>query len=307
MYDDHRQMQFEKYNRARTTLIDKPGYLLKLEEYFATFIKGLLETNLREIVSDYNEASYLYPFWQNYPPDERGREPRGDQVPWIEVGEHAIGDKLARLLSEQFRVRDVGLPAGSDKRFVLSGGDIEILTDGFTDSIWLFVDIKSVGPRDDSDHTVLSHNQVSGNGLWTDLNAGVMNTIITARGKNTHHAFYCSIPPVYVLSDGTVAPVVIMALKPVYRMLNRTASADATKKGKIVSSGQPLSRITVVVVPNGLLLMENPGYLNMNEYTNLFFPGKDDEKKNPRKKRSRIQFKLLRQIADWRVSDVSTE
>lgn len=294
MYNKHRKNQFSAYQDTRKQLIDNPTILIELEKFFADKIEQLIVNNLSEIRKDYNEASFLFPFWQNYPPDDRGRKPRGDQYPWIEVGEHAVGDKLPRLLQKEFEVRDVGLPTGPDKRFILSNDKIYELTNGMTKAAWLFLDIKSVGPRDDFEHTVMSHNQISGDGLWEKVDLGVKNSIMTATGKHDSHKFHCSIPPFYVLSDGVIAPVVLIALKPVYKMLSREEKND--------DGGQPLGRITVVTIPNGLLLEENPAYLK--KYPGLFFPGKDDKSKNPLKVRSRVSFDLLRKIADWRVRDI---
>lgn len=274
--------------------IEHPKILISLEKYFANSIKQLLERNIKDIESDFNEASYLYPFWQNYPPDARGRKPKGDQIPWIEVGEHAIGDKLPRLLQDKFIVRDIGIPAGPDKRFVLKNKDILAITNGLTSSAWLFADIKSVGPRDDFEHTVMSHNQVSGDGIWKSSKEGVKNSVMLAKGKQSEHNFFCSIPPLYILSDEIITPVILVAIKPVYKMLSL--------EGEGVASGQPLKKIVVVSIPNGLLLEENPAYLK--KFPELFFPGKDDKDKNPLKVRSRISFSILKEIDEWRVQEI---
>jgi hypothetical protein len=256
---------------------------------------SLVQSNLAEIKNDYNEASYLYPFWENYPPEDRGRQPIMDQYPWLEVGEHAIGAKLPRLLVNSFDVRDTGIPTGADQRFVISSKNILEATQGFTNSAWLFIDIKSVGPRDDQDHTVMSHNQVSGDGTWENSQAGVRNSILQAIGARASHDFHASIPPIYVLSDGTIAPVVIIALKPVYQMLQANHS-------NIRNNGQPLERIDVACIPNGLLLTQNPNYLNT--YRGILFPGKDDKSKDPRKLRVRVSFSLLKKIHPWRVESI---
>ena len=273
------------------SLCPSPKSLIELEHFFTKKLKNLLLQNWREIQEDYDEASYLYPFWQNYPPDERGRQPVGDQFPWIEVGEHAVGAKLSRFLANDFVVRDTGLPTGADQRFVLRSREISKITKDYTDSVWLFTDIKSVGPRDNFEHTVMSHNQVSGDGIWKKPQEGVRNTILTAVGNRASHKFYCSMPPAYVLSTGAVAPVVNIAIKPVYSM------PALLNEGK---RGQPLCSITLVAIPNGILLIDNPGYLKT--YPQLLFPGKDDKEKNPLKTRARVSFALLRQIANWRVT-----
>ena len=64
--------------------------------------------------------------------------------------------------------------------------------------------------------------------------------------------------------------------------------------------GQPLGRVSVVCIPNGLLLTIKPGYLN--QFPNLLFPGKDDKSKNVKKLRARISFELLEEIHPWRVA-----
>ena len=296
MFNQYRAIQHRNYIVARDYYLRNPDKLIALEKFFTDFLVENLKLNLPEIVRDYDETNYLYPFWQNYPPDERGRQPIGDQFPWIEVGEHAIGTKLARFVSKSFRlVRDTGLPTGADQRFVISDDRIKAIT-GTTDSAWLFIDIKSVGPRDDAGHTVMSHNQVSGDGIWEMPNDGVRNSVLKAKGKRTSHDFHCTIPPLYVLSDQTVAPVVMMALKPTYRML---ALVPGEKR-----MGQPLARLTVVTIPNGLLLNNNPAYLN--RYPGLLFPGKDGNKDhNPLKVRARVSFEILKSIAPWRVQAIS--
>ncbi|CAK7058664.1 MAG: Type-2 restriction enzyme BglI [Desulfovibrio sp.] len=112
MIGSHTRQQHTRYHTARNYLISHHDTLIALEKYLAAVVRGLLEESLPEIKRDYNEASFLYPFWANYPPDDRGRQPIKDQYPWIEVGEHAIGVKLARLLAGEFTLYDTGFPHG---------------------------------------------------------------------------------------------------------------------------------------------------------------------------------------------------
>lgn len=268
--------------------------IIELERFFSEYFYDLINNNRLEIEEDYNEASYLYPFWENYPPDERGRQPIGDQYPWIEVGEHVLGGKIPRLMGEHFKIRDYGLPTGPDERFVVESDDISSITDGFINSCWLFIDIKSVGPRDDQDHTVMSHNQISGNGLWETYESGITNDTLIARGRRTYHEFYCTIPPVYILNNLNPVLVIHIVIKPVYKMLGLHIGSNGL--------GQPLNRIDIITIPNGILLTVNPNYLN--SYPHLLFPGKDDKGKNPRKVRARISFAILRNIANWRIQSV---
>ncbi|HHH2235145.1 TPA: BglI family type II restriction endonuclease, partial [Yersinia enterocolitica] len=245
--------------------------------------------------SDYNEASFLYPFWQNYPPDNRGRQPRGDQYPWIEVGEHSVGRKLSRHLAEHFFVKDIGVPTGADERFLISSKEILNYSGGMYENVFLSIDIKSVGPRDDAHHAVMSHNQISGDGCWDNIEKGVYNTPLVARGIRAYHDFHCSLPPLYVLSDRTVAPVITIVVKPVYEMYSLYPTAN-------YQSGQPLKRISLASIPNGLLLNVNPNYLGL--YPGLFYPGKDDKGKSPLKVRARVDFNILQKIASWRYYDI---
>lgn len=293
MFNTFRKNQFKLYNSARTYFIKHHFQLIELENYLSNYLFKLLNSYLDEFKDDYNEASYLFPFWQEYPPDDRGRQPKGDQYPWIEVGEHVFGAKIARYLAKSFQVRDAGLPTGPDQRFIIKDEAISDITDGLTDSCWLFIDIKSVGPRDDQDHIVMSHNQFSGSGQWNKVGDGVSNNIMKAIGKRASHNFHCAIPPIYILSDSTIAPVVTTAIKPVYNMLNLGSSNTL---------GQPLSKIVLISIPNGLLLEENPKYLNA--YPGLLFPGKDDKGKNPFKMRCRISFPILQKIDAWRVKKI---
>ncbi|GMO52490.1 MAG: hypothetical protein Pg6C_18150 [Treponemataceae bacterium] len=290
MFNYYREEQFKRYHEARTFFVNNPQTLLQIEQFCMSLLSEFIKENHDEIQRDYNEASFLYPFWQNYPPDDRGRMPKGDQFPWIEVGEHIFCPKISRFLNRSFKTRDTGIPTGPDDRYIISGEKIRDVLE-ITDSLWLFIDIKSVGPRDDQDHAVMSHNQISGNGKWTEKDFGVINDTMTAKGQRVSHPFYCAIPPLFVLSDGTIAPVIHIVLKPVYKMLGLTGE----------EKGQPLSRLSLVSIPNGILLTENPNYLQT--YPGLLFPGKDDKEKDPRKVRARVSFEILRRIAIWRYAD----
>lgn len=289
MFFEKRVMLYDNYLRGRDYLIHQPDALIELEKFTTQVINEIIEGHYEEIKHDYNEASYLNPMWANYPPEDRGRAPVGDQVPWIEVGEHSVGHKLSRLISENFEIEEVGLPSGADNRFVLCANEIQRITGGLTDCVFVFLDIKSVGPRDNFDHTVISPYQVSGDGLWENPNENMYNSTMVARGKRTSHIFYPAIAPLYPLTNGHIAPTIHLFVKPVYTMLS---------SGK---KGQPLESIKNICVPNGILLTENPKYLQM--YPGLFFPGKDDKGKDPHKMRVRVSFEILNEIAEWRVQE----
>lgn len=292
MFNRYINEQYIAYNNALKFFEANPQSLIEIEHFVMNELLHFIDLHLPEIIRDYNEASYLYPFWKNYPPLDRGRDPRGDQYPWIEVGEQVFGNKLARYFANNFFVKDSGLPSGTDDRCIISSERIKQIL-GYTDSVWVFVDIKSAGPRDDFNHAVMSPYQISGSGDWAKQEEGVTNAPIIATGSRVTHPFYCSLSPIYVLSDGTVAPLITFAIKPVYTML---------LDSKDENNGQPLKKIKVASIPNGILLTRNPNY--NSTYPNLFYPGKDDKGKDPRKTRARVSFDILERIANWRVKNI---
>ena len=291
MFNQYKEIQYLEYNNAVTYYKDNYFRLIEIEKFVMNEISHFIDLYLPEITRDYNEASYLYPFWKNYPPLDRGRAPIGDQYPWIEVGEQVFGNKLSRYFASNFRVKDSGLPSGSDDRCIISSERIRQIL-GYTDSVWVFIDIKSTGPRDDFNHAVMSPYQISGSGIWINLDDGVKNEPIKATGKIAIHDFQCSLSPIYVLSDKTIAPLVTFVIKPVYGMM----------RDDITNIGQPLEKIKIACIPNGLLLTQSPNY--MEKYPNLFFPGKDDKSKDLRKIRARVSFDILREIDNWRVKEI---
>lgn len=292
MFTQFAESQHEAYTKAMEFFKQNPQRLIEAEKFVMDEILHFIDIHQPEIKRDYDEASYLYSFWKNYPPEDRGRAPKGDQYPWIEVGEQVFGNKLHRHFNANFSVKDSGLPSGADDRCIISSERIRQIL-GITDSVWVFIDIKSAGPRDDFDHAVMSPYQISGSGNWLNTEDGISNKPIKAKGRFVTHDFYCSISPIYVLSDGTVAPLLTFVIKPVYRMLK-----DENEK----TIGQPLDKIKLASIPNGILLTQNPNY--NRKYPGLFFPGKDDSSKDKKKMRARISFSLLRDIADWRIKEI---
>lgn len=294
MFTQFAEMQYVAYQKAYDFFEHEPQRLIEAEKFVMDEILHFIDIHRPEIKRDYDEASYLYSFWKNYPPLDRGRSPKKDQYPWIEVGEQVFGNKLQRHFNANFSVKDSGLPSGSDDRCIISSERIRQIL-GFTDSVWVFIDIKSEGPRDESDHAVMSPYQISGSGDWQQIEDGMKNKPIKAKGKRSTCIFYCSQSPIYVLSDGTVAPLLTFAIKPVYDMKKEPGTDNTI--------GQPLKKIKLASIPNGILLTHNPNY--NKKYPGLFFPGKDDKKKNILKRRARISFSLLKEIAEWRVDEIS--
>lgn len=292
MFTEFISNQFRAYKTAFAYFICHPQALIEIEHFVMKELLHFVDLHMPEIVRDYNEASFLFPFWKNYPPLDRGRDPRGDQFPWIEVGEQVFGNKLSRYLANNFNIRDSGLPSGTDERCIISSERIKQIL-GITNSVWVFIDIKSAGPRDDFNHAVMSPYQVSGSGNWKHEDDGVSNDAILAQGHRVTHEFMCSLSPIYVLSDGTIAPLVTFVIKPIYSMLNGFNGANI---------GQPLEKIKIASIPNGILLTHNPNY--NSEYPGLFYPGKDDKSKDFRKIRARVSFDILERIDNWRVNNI---
>lgn len=293
MFEDYSEVQYQLYHKAVDYYSLHPSKLIEIEKFVMNEILHFIDLHKPEIVRDYNEASYLYSFWKNYPPEDRGRQPVHDQYPWIEVGEQVFGNKLARYFNANFNVRDAGLPSGSDDRCIISSQRIEEIL-GITDSVWVFIDIKSAGPRDNFEHAVMSPYQISGSGDWATVDSGVLNAPIVAQGKRVAHNFLCSLSPIYVLSEKIIVPLTTFVIKPVYKMLK--------EKGSNKTTGQPLDYIKVASIPNGLLLTRNPNYLKTNP--SLFFPGKDDKGKDPKKIRARVSFDELQKIGNWRIKKI---
>lgn len=291
MFNQFIHNQFSIYSDAFDYYANHSECLIAIEKFVMNEICHFVDLHLPEIKRDYDEASYLYPFWKNYTPLERGRSPVGDQYPWIEVGEKVFGSKLSRYFASNFDIKDSGLPSGSDERCIISSQRIKQLLN-ITDSVWVFIDIKSAGPRDDFNHAVMSPYQVSGSGNWENIDDGVYNEPIVAKGARVSHDFLCSLSPIYVLSDNTISPLANFVIKPIYGM---------SKAGE-QTTGQPLEKIRIACIPNGILLSHNPAYLK--SYPGLFFPGKDDKNKDLRKIRARVSFDVLKEIDDWRVAEI---
>lgn len=293
MFTQYADAQHITYRKAFEFFKKNPQKLIDAEKFVMDEIIHFIDIHQPEIKRDYDEASYLYSFWKNYPPLDRGRSPKGDQYPWIEVGEQVFGNKLQRHFNANFSVKDSGLPSGSDDRCIISSERIRQILE-ITDSVWVFIDIKSEGPRDESDHAVMSPYQISGSGKWNVVMNGIINDPIKAIGPRAIHNFYCSLSPIYVLSDKTIAPLLTFAIKPVYNMLKEPGTSKTI--------GQPLSKIKLASIPNGILLTNNPNY--NKKHPGLFFPGKDDKTKDVKKARARISFGLLKEIADWRIKEI---
>lgn len=132
MFTQYAETQYAAYQEAFAFFKQNPQRLIEAEKFVMDEIIHFIDIHQPEIKRDYDEASYLYSFWKNYPPLERGRAPVGDQYPWIEVGEQVFGNKLQRHFNANFSVKDSGLPSGADDRCIISSERIRQIL-GLTD------------------------------------------------------------------------------------------------------------------------------------------------------------------------------
>ena len=122
----------------------------KIEEnYSDILLNDILLPSAENIYKDFSErALKLVPFWKNYPPEQRGRQPIGNSTPWLELGEKTIGSNIIAKLSSRFNdIIFPGLPTGGDIRFA-------------TDNVYVHLDIKLTGPNDNPNEVVVPPNQV---------------------------------------------------------------------------------------------------------------------------------------------------
>jgi hypothetical protein len=277
----------ERYVKARSTLLSEPSVILAIEQATSQALATLLRNDITTIKELYDMASALKPYWVNNPPDDRGRAPSGDQFPWIEVGEHAVGSRLLQQAHTRWGALDVGFPLGSDQRFLFPSTAAYDLSGGTFNNVWAMVDIKSVGPTDDQDHVVLGHNQVSGCGQWEPGAEGPVNCVLQASGQRASHPFHPSLPPIVAYGDDTLCFVATFVVKPVYSI--------ESGSGRSSWHAQPLHRLELISIPNGLIMGEM-----LQTAPGLLFPGKDDKSVSLKRKRARIDLATLRGINEWR-------
>lgn len=292
MFNKYSSKQRDRYEFAREYFVAHPEKIEEAEKYLMRCISETLMDFRDEFRDDYNEANYLFPFWGSYPPSDRGRSPVGDQIPWIEVGEHSIGHRVERLMGSRFAIREVGMPSGTDDRFLLSNSRLKDILE-ITSSVMVFLDVKSSGPRESHDDLVVPPYQVSGDGMWKTNSPTISNSVVEVFGSRKSNQFRPAISPILCLSDGTIAPVIHLFLKTIYTM---------ARDNKNKNIGQPLKQIKLACLPNGIELFVNPGLHFLNQ--GLLYPGKDDKSKPLEKRRARVSLTMLQDIDAWRVVEV---
>lgn len=265
----------KKYLKTRKKLLSDLEIILSLEQKYIKIFTELCLNAAPVIQREFNLASELKPFWETYAPRQRGHKPKGESIPWGEVGEKTIGANMLKQFIAKFpQVSFVGLPFGGDIRFV-------------TKDALIHFDLKLTGPNDNPDEIVASPNQVSGDGIsWGSK--GLINSKMLVRGPRAKMKFQPELPPCYVTSTGDLLICLTFFLKAVY---------------KVSGLGiQPLDYMELVCTPNGLLVFDGPKYL---KHPGLFTPGKDE--KNFVHKRTRIKLVPLSQIAPWRCVKIKED
>lgn len=248
--------------------------IVELERRYMELLNSAVLKAAPSIFKDFDQVVELYPFWANYPPEQRGRQPKGDAIPWGDMGEKVIhGSVIKAILEILPGVEFPGLPLGGDIRFA-------------TKEAIIHFDLKLTGPRDNPDEVVASPHQISGDGAYW-LGDGFLNSSVVVQGQRATMPFQPTLPPFYVL-DGTVRVCLTYFLKAVYTLVAR--------------GHQPLTVLELACVPNGLLSFDGPKYGN---YPDLFIPGKDDKTTPVRRRRTRVRLGPLSQIANWRCRKIT--
>jgi hypothetical protein len=268
-------MQAEEYRELRERLLAGEGEkILSIERQYMDLLLRASERAAPRIYRDYERAAAYLPFWMNYAPKQRGRQPTGESIPWGEVGETTLSANMVKAILEEFpEITFPGLPFGGDIRFA-------------TGEALVHLDTKSTGPNDNPDELVVSPYQVSGDGVGWD-EKGLINSKVLVRGSRGSMEFQPELPPFYMEGDQVLVCLTYF-LKAVYT---------------VESLGmQPLDYLELACVPNGLLVFEGRRYFDT---AGLFIPGKD-VKSHPHK-RTRIRLDPLASIADWRCVRIYLE
>lgn len=271
----------DRYFIEREKLINDPNSIIKIEKEFTKFLlQEVLIPSAENIFLDFSDRpKQLIPFWKNYPPEQRGRQPIGNSIPWLELGEKTTSSNLiAKLSSAIPEITFAGLPTGGDIRFT-------------TENLFIHLDIKLTGPNDNPNEVVVPPNQVSGDGkIWND---GIMNSSHPIRyltGKNkgaVNYNFQPKLPPIYFLDDKPLLCLTFF-LETVY---------DVEEFGV-----HPLRHLELSCVPNGLLMFDTYNYANKEGF---LIAGKDDNTKAEDTKRIRVRLNPLGEIANWRSTILS--
>ena len=269
------------YFAARNYFLSHLAHIIEVEQALTSIIlNNVILEIIDDIYYDFSiRAKKLVPFWIEYPPEQRGRKPKGTAIPLLELGEKTLTSHLLAKLGQNKSIIYPGLPTGGDIRFA-------------TKDVYVHLDIKLTGPNDNPNEIVVPPNQVSGNGIsW---NNGIINSVWPVKyigGKKTgqiNYYFQPKLPPLYIL-EGRPLVCITLFLKAVY---------SVTDFGI-----QPLNFFELACVPNGLLMFDGPIYANTE---GLIISGKDDKSKAESSRRVRIRLDPLSSIDSWRATKIKS-
>jgi hypothetical protein len=117
-----------------------PNLIVTEERKTAGFLVDALLHVAPAIERDWKHSQETLPYWIEAAPKQRGRQPRGEGVPWIEVAEYVPISHMAGELGRRYGSNAVfpGLPTGGDLRFSL-------------ERVLVHLDGKAAGPNDKHD------------------------------------------------------------------------------------------------------------------------------------------------------------
>ncbi len=240
-----------------------PSELLVLERAAADALKNAALRQL-PIIKAAIDGGFgdLFPFWSQYAPRQRGRDPIGDNVPSGDLGEKVVGIALVAGLLQELGastfVAPVGLPYGGDYRWIASINGVHVS---------MHIDIKSTGPRDNPNELVVPANQVTG---FPDpdrcaATQSFVSVPLEVGAREPTSQVRPALSPL-IPFRGELIPQLTAFVKFVYGQAN---------------GSQFLSALKLSVVPNGILLLgPEPYYVESLQRTprraTPFNKGKDD-------------------------------
>ena len=292
-----------QYGQRRDFYLHNQDLLLDIEHEATSLLASVIKSKIG-LISRHIDFGFkeLFPFWNRYIPRSRGRAPIGDNIPAGDLGEKVVGLSIFGGLIEAVGADNIyGVPSTP------FGGDYRVILRKYI----LHIDIKSTGPRDDPLELVVPPNQVTGDGavVAADSNSVSNNPIaVGAKRENCGHTNPTLTPLAPALIDGNIQflPQLTLFAKFVYRQ---------------EGVGQPLDKITLATVPNGILLFDKDGiryYLSDKYRVSIassgirarpcspFNFGKDDRGRHtaaPNSFRFRIKLPWLKHLDRWRVQD----
>lgn len=262
------------YFAERDRLTSDPQLILDHEKRVTDLLADIVENAVERIAQAIDDIDLNSPFWVHYKPAQRGNKPTGNNTPWAEGIEKETIAVLAQEISKHASYGgQFGLPFGGDTRFVI-------------DQAVDHLDVKASGRTESKIHEVVAEqNQLSGDGIDFD-ETGVRNSRVRAK-----------LPRRTVMRQPRLSPLYIhpRSGEPLLTTTHFVRVCYDEIDGR-----QPITGITLVSVPNGLLLWQ-PG-----RYPKLLGAGKDAKKVNALDRRLRIKYPHYPDDErSWRVREYS--